>query len=156
MRADEQQNFRTFSSEGDDDEVGYGRPPKRTRFKPGQSGYPRGRPKARKTFGHILYAGLQRKIEVTEKGITRKVSVHEAFVHGLLSRALRGEPQAQKLLLQSLAIYIDDGKQTIDDELRAREAADVTAGLIAKLRRMAGRIAAADAHKAELLQPAAK
>ena len=28
-----------------DYEIGYGKPPKQTRFKPGQSGNPRGRPK---------------------------------------------------------------------------------------------------------------
>jgi len=30
----------------DDDRVGYGKPPKRTRFRPGQSGNPRGRSRA--------------------------------------------------------------------------------------------------------------
>lgn len=28
------------------DDVGYGKPPKRTQFKPGQSGNPKGRPRA--------------------------------------------------------------------------------------------------------------
>ena len=33
----------TASRDEDDDRVGYGKPPKRTRFRPGQSGNPRGR-----------------------------------------------------------------------------------------------------------------
>ena len=34
-----------MASRDDDDRVGYRRPPKHTRFKPGQSGNPKGRPK---------------------------------------------------------------------------------------------------------------
>jgi hypothetical protein len=35
-----------------DNEIGKGRPPLETRWKPGQSGNPRGRPKARRRIGH--------------------------------------------------------------------------------------------------------
>jgi hypothetical protein len=147
MRVHEDQDFGASDSsdtddDDDDDKIGYGRPPKWTRFKPGQSGNPKGRPKARKTFGHILYAGLQRKIQVTEKGTTRKLSVYEVLAQKLLSDALRGERGSLKLLLQCLAIYIDDGEQTVGDELRAAEAANTKSSLIAKLQLMAGRIAA--------------
>ena len=38
----------------DDQNVGYRRPPVRTRFKPGASGNPSGRPKRRPTFRSVL------------------------------------------------------------------------------------------------------
>jgi hypothetical protein len=44
-----------------DYEVGYGKPPKHTRFKPGQSGNPKGRPKASKDFRSLLHRALFKK-----------------------------------------------------------------------------------------------
>ena len=38
----------TDGRDGDDDAVGYGRPPVSTRFRKGQSGNPRGRPRGRR------------------------------------------------------------------------------------------------------------
>ena len=41
-----------------DYEVGYGKPPRKSQFKPGQSGNPKGRPKGRKGFSTILVEEL--------------------------------------------------------------------------------------------------
>ena len=40
--------------ESSDDDVGYGKPPRSRRFKPGQSGNPKGRPKGAKNRDTIL------------------------------------------------------------------------------------------------------
>ena len=42
----------------EDDAVGYASPPKRTRFKPGRSGNPSGRPKRQPSFRAALLAEL--------------------------------------------------------------------------------------------------
>ena len=46
-----------MSGDGADYEVGYGKPPKHTRFKKGQSGNPKGRPKGLQEHGQSLAEG---------------------------------------------------------------------------------------------------
>jgi Family of unknown function (DUF5681) len=54
--------------------TGYGRPPIEHRFKPGQSGNPRGRPKGKKNEATILHELLNRKITV--RGHTDEFPAH--------------------------------------------------------------------------------
>jgi hypothetical protein len=79
--------------------VGYGRPPQATQFKPGKSGNPRGRPKGPKSVGAVLHDVIQRRIEVTENGRTRRIPVLEIMLRRLANEAMRSDPRALKLLL---------------------------------------------------------
>jgi uncharacterized protein DUF5681 len=80
-------------------EVGKGRPPLSTRWKPGQSGNPRGRPKGTKRLATILHEAMQQKIEINEKGRMRRISVWEAIVKTLRNNALKGDFKAITFLL---------------------------------------------------------
>jgi hypothetical protein len=80
-------------------EVGKGRPPLSTRWKPGQSGNPRGRPKGTKRLATILNEAMQQKIEINEKGQRRRISVWEAIVKTLRNNALKGDFKAISFLL---------------------------------------------------------
>ena len=46
--------------------VGYGRPPMMTRFRPGQSGNPRGRPKGARNLSTIVAAALSERVAINE------------------------------------------------------------------------------------------
>jgi Family of unknown function (DUF5681) len=58
-------------------DVGRGKPPKHTRFKPGQSGNPRGRPKGSRNTATILQEKLDAKVEVREGGKIKRMSKRE-------------------------------------------------------------------------------
>jgi hypothetical protein len=103
-----------------DDEVGYGRPPKRTRFKPGQSGNPKGRPKGSKALTTLVQDELKRRIAVTEGGITKRMSKGEAIVKRLFSGALKGELKAT-VLISTLSRVDSDNRLAVDEPLSASE-----------------------------------
>jgi hypothetical protein len=73
----------------DDDEAGYGKPPKSGMFKKGQSGNPKGRPKGVKNFQTELRSVLRSKVTVTEAGKLKSVSVVEAALMRLREKALK-------------------------------------------------------------------
>jgi len=80
-------------------DVGYGRPPTEHQFKPGESGNRRGRPKGAKNEATIIKQILSRKIEVCEKGKTRRISVLEGIFLKFAEDALRGNPKSAAFLL---------------------------------------------------------
>jgi hypothetical protein len=86
-----------------DDAVGYCRPPKHTRFKPGQSGNPRGRPKGRKNHATILAEAFNREITIREGDRIRKVTTFEAIVLKIITDAAKGNWRAIKLAFDYLA-----------------------------------------------------
>ena len=82
-----------------DYEVGYGKPPRHTRFVKGQSGNPRGRPPGAKNFTTLLNEALNELVIVAENGGRRKVSKRQAIVTQLVNRAVIANLPALKILL---------------------------------------------------------
>ncbi len=117
-----------------DYEVGYGRPPKRSRFKPGQSGNPKGRPKGRKNIHTILEETLFRLVTITENGRKRKVPAIEALFLSLLRKSLDGDMRALEKLTKQLpmlqaAMAADEareGGEAVDPETDAEALAEFT------------------------------
>jgi hypothetical protein len=81
-----------------DYEVGYGKPPRHTRFVKGQSGNPRGRPSGTKNFTTLLNEALNETVIVTENGGRRKVSKRQAILTQLVNRSATADLRAIKLL----------------------------------------------------------
>lgn len=85
-----------------DYEVGYGRPPKATRFKKGQSGNPRGRPKTSKNLDTLLETELEAKITVREGGEEKQFSKREAIIKRIVQGALAGDIRQLHFLFRYL------------------------------------------------------
>jgi Family of unknown function (DUF5681) len=82
-----------------DYEVGYGRPPRHTRFVKGQSGNPRGRPPGAKNLSSLLGEALNETVIVTENGGRRKVTKRQAIITQLVNRSATADFRAIKILL---------------------------------------------------------
>jgi hypothetical protein len=85
-----------------DYEVGYGKPPRHTRFEPGRSGNPRGRSPGAKNMKTLLSKALRELVVVTEPGGRRKVSKREAIVTQLVNRSAKADYRAIQILLGML------------------------------------------------------
>jgi hypothetical protein len=90
----------------DDLKVGYGRPPIHSRFKPGQSGNPRGRKKGTLNFATDLKRTLETPITINDPGKKpRKVSTQMAALLRLREKALKGEQRALDRVVELARIF---------------------------------------------------
>lgn len=80
-------------------EVGYGRPPQKSQFKPGQSGNNKGRPKNSKNTYTMLNDVLEQKINIKENGQELRISKKLATIMQLVNRAVKGDVKAINSLL---------------------------------------------------------
>jgi hypothetical protein len=102
----------------DDYKVGYGRPPKHTRFKKGQSGNPKGRPKGRKNWATIIDETLNRKVMVRVGGKTKRMTASQCIIEKTIQQAIKGSVPH---LVQVIRMVKDSGTfETPNDSGRQR------------------------------------
>jgi hypothetical protein len=112
--------------------VGYGRPPLATRFQPGRSGNPRGRPKGARNLATIVAAALGERVTVNENGRRRLITKLEAAVKQLVNRAAAGDTRVTQLLLALVQAH--EGKPARTDlEFASAADAEVIAALLRRL-----------------------
>jgi hypothetical protein len=97
-----------------DYEVGFGRTPVATRFKPGESGNPKGRPKKAKAIGRILQDVFHRRVKIQENGRSRTRDLVEVMLHNLGNDAARRDLKALKALFALARLYADSPETTLD------------------------------------------
>jgi hypothetical protein len=93
----------------DDETVGYGRPPKQTRFQQGRSGNPRGRPKGALNLATALARTLKEPVVITEHGRKTTITKFEAAVKQLVNKAASGEARAIAHLLAVVQVVESQG-----------------------------------------------
>ncbi|RWC10804.1 MAG: hypothetical protein EOS52_23840 [Mesorhizobium sp.] len=87
----------------DEEGVGYGKPPKHARFRPGQSGNPKGRPKTKsKSFATGILAELEQSVVVRENGRELKLTKRAVIVKMLVAKAMKGDVRALKEIKELL------------------------------------------------------
>jgi hypothetical protein len=84
-----------------DDKVGFGNPPKHSRFKPGQSGNPNGRRKRAPTpLAERIRQAMDAPMTYRERGQTKVAPGRIVSLQALLDRAARGDIGAAEMLLK--------------------------------------------------------
>lgn len=77
-------------------------PPRDTRFQPGQSGNPKGRPRKDRSLQKLIEAELEKEMQVTEGGKTIRLTKLEALAKSMVNDALKGDHRARTTLLKQL------------------------------------------------------
>jgi hypothetical protein len=89
-----------------DEDVGYGKPPKSTRFKKGQSGNPKGRPKGTKNIASIVGQVCRERVRVKgENGGAYYMTKMEAIMKQLTNQAARGDMKATRMFFAMLDMF---------------------------------------------------
>ena len=103
-----------MADDGDDDDVGYGKPPKHSRFKPGELGNPKGRTKGARGLRAEFRRELDEKIEINVHGKPRKLSKRQLVMKSLVAKAAQGEIRAANLVLQFIIQFegLDDRRSS--------------------------------------------
>ena len=115
--------------------VGYGRPPLHSRFKPGQSGNPKGRAKGSRNLRTILKHVSNEQIQIREGDRTRRMSRMEALVRTTYTRAFKGDPKAlASLILLWRQSGLTESDETTTELLQGSEYAAIIADFLARQR----------------------
>jgi hypothetical protein len=83
-------------------EVGYGKPPQHTRFKPGQSGNPRGRPKVARGLNTIVRTVMNENIVLRTSAGEKKIKKIDGVLQKTIEFAMKGN---MKALIQLVTLY---------------------------------------------------
>ena len=111
-----------MADSNNDQEVGYRRPPKSGRFKPGQSGNPKGRPKGVRNLANDLADELAETIRIRESGKELKVSKQRAMIKSLVAAAVQGDVRATTALVSLCArLFADSNAGGKSEDLSATD-----------------------------------
>jgi hypothetical protein len=116
-------------------EVGYGKPPKESRFKPGQSGNPKGRPKNKESLRAKVEKILDRRVSVTANGQKQTLPWLDASLAALAQAALQG-PVDKRIMavrfLLSLAPLAEPQQEEFNYTLLTDEELDILEAILVK------------------------
>jgi uncharacterized protein DUF5681 len=118
----------------DDYKIGYGKPPKDTQFKTGESGNRKGRPKGAKNLKTDLMEEMHEKVVIREGERSRKIPKQRAIVKALVARTLKGDVRAANTLMHVYFRVLDpEGDAAIAGEPLSAEERDVLQSLKTRL-----------------------
>jgi Family of unknown function (DUF5681) len=86
----------------DDETVGYKRPPRRSQFKPGQSGNPTGKAKGLRSMSAELRDILGEEITFAAGGAVKTMSKQRALASSLITLAIEGDLRATAIVMAHL------------------------------------------------------
>ena len=103
MKHDDDNSDRGNGGDADDTKdypIGYKKPPKSTRFKPGQSGNPKGRSKGSKNLSTLLDQELSKQVVVHENGVAKTRTKRQVVAAQVANKAAKGDHKSIQLINQ--------------------------------------------------------
>lgn len=97
--------------------VGYGKPPKHSQFKPGQSGNPSGRPKKAKTIADAFSKLARKVVTVPTKNGNKRMSMLDLIANKHFGMAANGNHKSTEIVLRALIPTEANHDNNIDDLL---------------------------------------
>lgn len=116
-------------------EVGFGKPPRSTQFRPGQSGNPAGRPRGTKNFATAIEEELKTRVTVTENGKRKRISKREIIAKHLVNKAASGDLKAIPFLLSETRLRDSNAADSaLDQVFNSAEDQNVLDSIIRRIR----------------------
>ena len=84
-------------------EVGYGKPPRHSRFKKGKSGNSSGKSKSQKGLKQLLHEEGEKLIKIVENGHEQTLAKKELIAKAITAKACKGNLAAVKFIMSQFA-----------------------------------------------------
>jgi len=94
------------------------KPPKNTRFRPGQSGNPNGRPKGSVSFQTLIERELRKSVVINEHGRQKRLTKQEIIVRRLAHDGIKGDYKAIALLMKLANVAVISDSELPDTEVK--------------------------------------
>lgn len=107
-------------ADDEDYKVGYGKPPKATQFKKGQSGNPKGRPKGSLNAATVMKKIAAEMVTVPENGREIRMSKLELLLRKIFHRAAKGDNRSTDITLH----LVDQESDVADPAVERAETPD--------------------------------
>ena len=115
--------------------VGYRKPPLHTRFKKGESGNVRGRPKGARNLAGVLERVLNAPVTINENGQRKTITKFEAVIKLLVNQTLKPDLRAlQQLLALHRFVYRDEADSQAEP-LCSENDEQVISGILKRMQR---------------------
>jgi hypothetical protein len=116
---------------------GFGKPPDGSKFKPGKSGNPAGRPRGSKNLRTVMEKELNDLVPITENGREKRLSKGAVAIKQLVNKAAAGDMKALQTILNITKANESTGDATSSlDVFDTAEHALVMADICQRIRAM--------------------
>ena len=110
--------------------VGYGKPPKTHRFKPGQSGNPKGQRKGSRNIDTLYREVLDMKVKTSVGGQTQTITAIKAVVIKQMQKALAGDFRSMEAVIEAQIKYAE----TKDAKIKALDLGERSRAILEQAR----------------------
>ncbi len=107
-----------------DYEIGYGRPPRDSQFKPGRSGNPRGRPRGSRNLATLIEQELSAKVAVNEGGKRRILPKRVVIAKRFVNKAAEGDIRTLQTLFRVTDLALAEPERAATDSEPEKLGAD--------------------------------